>query len=85
MKIIEYVIRSPAGIHARNAWLLSRVAVQFCSTISVKKDDRIENIKNIMPLMTMRIKCGDAVSFIIDGEDESDAMAAVREFCEGNL
>lgn len=85
MKIIEYVIRSPVGIHARNAWLLSRMAVQFLSTIYIKKEDRIENIKNIMPLMTMRIKCGDVVSFIIDGEDESDAMTAVQKFCEGNL
>jgi len=35
--------------------------------------------------MTMRITCGDVVSFVIEGEDESEALAALQEFCEGNL
>lgn len=83
--ILEFEIHTPVGIHARNALLLSAIASQFRSTISVQNGERIEDAKKLMSLMTMRIKCGDAVSFIIEGEDEADAFAALQEFCERNL
>ena len=85
MKTLEYKIRISVGIHARNALLLSNIASQFSSTICIKKGERVENSKKLMSVMTMRITCGDVVSFVIEGEDESEALAALQEFCDGNL
>lgn len=85
MMILDFKIRTPAGIHARNALLLSNVTAQFLSTILIKKGERTEDAKKLMVLMTMRIKCGDEVSFVIEGEDETEAFVAIQEFCEKNL
>lgn len=85
MKTLEYKICTPVGIHARNALFLSREAAQFQSDIYIRKEDHTVNAKNVMAIMTMRIKCGDTISFLIKGNDEEIAQMKLQEFCEGNL
>lgn len=85
MKKFNFKVRSPVGIHARNALQLYKVAAQFQSEIYIRKEDKFENAKNLISIMTMRIKCGDIILFTIEGIDENYALLKLTEFCKGNL
>ncbi len=85
MKILDYVVQTPVGIHARNALLLSQLTSQFQSDIHIRKGERTENAKKVMHVMSLGIDCNDVISFMITGDDEEMAYEMVKEFCEGNL
>ncbi|MFT4105242.1 MAG: HPr family phosphocarrier protein [Lacrimispora sp.] len=85
MKILNYVVRTPTGIHARNAFLLSKIAVRFQSEIQIQKGERAENVKNVMSIMSLHVRFKDSISIIISGSDEEEACKALTVFCEANL
>lgn len=85
MKILDIMIHTTTGIHARNALLLGNILSQFQSNISIRKEKRVENAKSAVFVMTMHIKCNDNISFVIDGNDEIEAYTILEEFCKRNL
>ena len=85
MKKFNFKVQTSVGIHARNSLHLSKAAARFQSQILIIKDEQIEDAKNLMSVMTMRIKYADNVSFVIEGNDEEDAFKYLKEFCEKNL
>lgn len=85
METFAFKVQVPVGIHVRNALLLSRFAVQYKSDITLCKELLKINAKNLMDIMILRIKCGDVVSFSIEGSDEIEAALKIREFCERNF
>lgn len=85
MKILNYVVRTPTGIHARNAFLLSKTAVRFQSKIQIRKGERTENVKNVMSIMSLHVRFKDTISIIISGSDEEEAYKELIGFCEANL
>jgi phosphocarrier protein len=72
------VIAAAAGLHARPAILLSRLAKQFTASIRVRSGDEGEwvDAKSIVRLMTLRVARGGQLQFSIRG---ADAERAVRE------
>lgn len=85
MRIFDYKIRIPVGIHVRNAILLSQVASKFSCDISVCKGNQVADARKLMDIMILRVKCGDEIQFVIEGEEEEEAYQRIKELCEWNF
>jgi phosphotransferase system HPr (HPr) family protein len=67
-------------MHARPATALIKLSRKYKSGICLKKDDIIIQMKSLLNILSLSIKCGDHISIIIDGEDETDAALAFDYF-----
>lgn len=85
MKIFEYVITEPVGIHARPAGMLVKVTSAYESTVSIEKNEQSVDAKRLMALMALGVKCGEKVIFKIEGTDEEKAAEELENFCMNNL
>jgi len=85
MKQFEYTVRDPLGIHARPAGLLAKEAKRFSSVCTVTKNGQTKKLTQLMMLMSMGIKQGDTITVTAEGEDEEEAIAALRHFFETHL
>ena len=85
MKTINYTIKDSEGIHARPAGILVKVAKEYSSSVTMKKDDKEADCKKIFAIMSLCVKCGDNIEIVIAGEDEESAAEAVRKCLEENL
>lgn len=76
----DYIIIDPHGMHARPATALLRLARQFKSEFSLKKDGNQIQMKSLLNILSLSLKCGESISVIIAGEDESEAVSAFDNF-----
>jgi len=74
MRECEIKIINKLGLHARAAAKL----VKLCSTF----ESSIEMDKNIMGVMMLAASCDTVVTVRTQGEDEIEAINAVRELIE---
>ena len=80
MILREYIIIDQHGMHARPATALLKLGRQFRSDISLKKDEKMIQMKSMLNILGLALKNGDTVSVIIEGEDELDAAKALDTF-----
>lgn len=85
MEKFDFKVRVPVGIHVRNAMLLSQRAAKYQCDITIHKGDRRANAKKLMEIMILRVKCGEEVRFIMEGEDEKEALLGIMELCDKNF
>lgn len=85
MRKFEYVITEPVGIHARPAGMLVKAVSVYESSVTIEKDGKTADVKRLMGLMALGVKCGEKVTFIIEGADEDIAAAELETFCKENL
>ena len=85
MKEFQYTVKDACGIHARPAGLLVKVAKGFASTATLEKDGKSCDLRKLMALMGMGIKCGDTVTVKIEGADEDTAAPALEKFFNEHL
>lgn len=85
MRTFTYCIQDELGLHARTAGLLAALAEDIKSMIVIDDGKKRENVKRLMAVMGMRIKKGQTLTVIIEGEDEDTAVATVEEFFHTNL
>lgn len=85
MKEFEYKITDPIGIHARPAGLLVKLLTSLKSDVKVAKGEKKVNAKSILSLMSLQAKQGEAIKFIVEGEDEDDAAKKIEDFLKENL
>lgn len=86
MKEFTYTIEDELGIHARPAGLLTRLAKSFPDTVvTITRGDRTVKASQLMKLMNMAVKKGDAVTVAAEGPAEEEAIAALRQFFEETL
>ena len=85
MKQFTYVIQDPLGIHARPAGLLVKTVKGFASTATLEKDGKSCDMRKLMALMGMGVKCGDTVTVTVEGEDEDVAAPALEQFFKEHL
>ena len=77
MKKIRYVVTNPLGVHARPCALLAQCCVNYKSSILVKANEESADGRNVLELLTLRIKKGDVMDIVIEGSDEEQAYEAV--------
>jgi phosphocarrier protein HPr len=75
-------INNRHGLHARPAAQFVKVAGKFRSDIKVIKDGLEVNGKSIMGIMMLAAEPGSEIVLITAGEDEMEAMHALRELIE---
>ncbi len=86
MKSFTYTIKDANGIHARPAGNLGKLVKTFTDTkVTVEKGGKSVDVTKLMMLMGLGIKCGDTVTFNVEGGDEEAAARAVGEFMAANL
>lgn len=85
MKQFDYTITDPLGIHARPAGLLAKEAKKFSSACTITKNGQTKKLSQLMMLMSLGVKQGDAVTITAEGEDEDAAIEALKAFFQANL
>ena len=86
MKSFAYTITDPLGIHARPAGLLAKAAKAYSdTTVTIAKDGNTVKASQLMKLMGLGVKQGDAVTVTAEGPSEEAAIAAMEQFFKENL
>ena len=81
----DYIITSAEGIHARPATALVKLAKNYKSVISIKKGERVVKLNSLLNILSLAAKGGETISILTEGEDETDAMAAIDLFFNEHL
>ena len=74
-RTVEIVNR--AGMHARPAAELVKLAGGFASEIRLEKDGLEVNGKSIMGVLMLAAECGSQLRISADGDDAADAVEAL--------
>lgn len=85
MTQFSYEIKDAAGIHARPAGLLVKLAGTFQSDIYIECGGKKASAKKLFAVMGMGIKCGSSVTVTAEGADESEAANQLETFFKENL
>ena len=85
MKIIEYVVTDPEGVHALPAGGLIKLANAFNCSITVKGNGQSTDAKHLFGLMSLGIKYGQTLTLACDGADEIEAANALERYLKDNL
>lgn len=87
-KSLEITIRHDVGLHARPAAMFVKVANGFLSQITVinlsNESDSV-NAKSILGILTSGVQMNDRIRITAEGEDEDEALAALRDLIEGDF
>ncbi|MDR3157071.1 MAG: phosphocarrier protein HPr [Lactobacillales bacterium] len=75
----DFHVIAETGIHARPATLLVQTASKFSSEIYIEYKGKSVNLKSIMGVMSLGVGQDADVTISVDGEDESEAIAAIEE------
>ncbi len=78
----EVTVKNRAGIHARPAASIVKLANQFNCDLKIKKDDDEINAKSIMGIITLAAGFKTVMTIIADGEDEEAAANAIYDLFE---
>ena len=79
------VIENKTGIHARPASLFVQTAAGYKSKIQLEAKGKTVDAKSILMLMSLGLVQGTEVKIIADGEDEADAVKALKELIESKF
>lgn len=85
MTKFTYTITDPAGVHARPAGALVKLAKEFACSVSIEHAGKTADAKRVFSIMALGIKCGDTLTFACDGADEAEAAARLAEALPGML
>ena len=78
------VIKNPSGLHLRPAGVLCKEALRYKSKISFKCAPPRQCQKR--PQCAWRcVKSGDEITFVCEGPDEKEALAAMVKIVEDGL
>ena len=85
MTEVTVVIENKTGIHARPASLFVQTAAGYKSNIQLEAKGKTVDAKSILMLMSLGLVQGTEVKIIADGEDEADAVKALKELIESKF
>ncbi len=80
-----FVIKNELGLHARAAAKFVEITNKFESEIIVTIEDCTFDGKSIMGLLSIGIKKGDEIDVAISGNDENEALVAIKKLLEEDL
>ncbi|AKF40926.1 MULTISPECIES: HPr family phosphocarrier protein [Mycoplasmopsis] len=82
MKEFTCKIIDPIGLHARPTSLVTAIAAKYKSEAKLSYNGREGNLKSIMNIMALGIKYGAEITIKTSGEDEQEAIDAIRKSLE---
>ena len=81
----EFTIENEAGLHARPAAKLIKVASSFKSDIRIIRDGKVGNAKSLLSVLALGIYKGTRIKVQISGTDEITALYRVQKLIENNF
>lgn len=75
-------IRNKYGLHARPAAEFVKVANQFRSDVTARREEIEVNGKSIMGVMMLAAECGSEITIRAVGEDADEAMSALVDLID---
>lgn len=84
-RVAEVEIVNRAGLHARPAAMLVKVAGSFKSAVHVEKDGLQVNGKSIMGVLMLAAAQGSTLRFTAVGEDAQEALDALTQLVRGGF
>ncbi|MEX2639394.1 MAG: HPr family phosphocarrier protein [Balneolales bacterium] len=85
MKKQKVTVRNPAGLHARPASLLVKVAVNYQSDFFIHMYGYRINGKSILGVLTLAAEQGAEMELEVAGPDEDDAIEALVKLFESGF
>ena len=85
MPSIDLEITNKTGLHARPAALFVQEANKFKSKITVRKGEKEVNAKSILGVLTLGASRGTRVTVNAEGEDEQEALEALKMLHANNF
>jgi phosphocarrier protein len=85
MRETKLIIRNKVGLHARPAALFVQTANKFKSKVLVVNGERKADAKSILSVLALGAGQGSEVKLITEGEDEAQAIEAIRLLVENNF
>jgi phosphocarrier protein len=79
MKHARVTVPWSEGLHMRYAVKLVKVAQRFSSTIHLKCDGKIANLRSIISIVTLCATMGTVIDVEVAGEDEQAAAQSVEQ------
>jgi phosphocarrier protein HPr len=73
-------ILSPTGLHARPAGVLVALVKQFSSDVKFKNGLKEAKGKSIISILSLGLTYGTEIEVHVEGDDEIDAMKAIKTF-----
>ena len=77
MAELHLTIIDPAGLHARPAAKLVKVASRFESRIVLRSGERTVDVKSLIALLGLTVRPLAEITLTADGPDADDALAAL--------
>lgn len=81
-----FTIHNSHGLHARPSAMLVNIAKQYQAEIQVTNQaGKSTNAKSLMKLMSLGVRCGEALTFTAQGDDAELALKAIGGNIEAGL
>ncbi len=80
-------ITNPTGLHMRPAGIFCNMASRFACkvTFNYGEDQTNANAKSVLNVLGACVKSGDEIELVCEGEDETEALAAMVQIIEDGL
>jgi len=78
-------IVNKAGLHARPAAEIVKLAARYASDITVMRDELEVNGKSIMGVMMLAAECGSMLQLKAEGPDAAEALDALEKLIESKF
>jgi phosphocarrier protein len=85
MVTFDYVITDELGIHARPAGILIREVKKHKSSVIFSHGEKKAAGDRLFAIMKLAIKQGNTLGVTVEGADEKEASAAIKQVLETNL
>ena len=82
-RIVQIV--NKAGLHARPAAEIVKLAAKYASDITVVRDELEVNGKSIMGVMMLAAECGSTLQLKAEGPDAKEALDALQKLIESKF
>jgi len=77
MAELHLIVIDPAGLHARPAAKVVKVASRFDSRIILRSGDRTVDVKSLIAVLGLTIRPMSEITLTADGPDADEALAAL--------
>lgn len=82
---VKLVLNNPSGLHARPAAKFTQTAYAFKSNVKISGNNKEADAKSIILVMGMGLTKGTEITITVDGPDETECVAALKELVESNF
>ncbi len=82
---VEVELKNETGLHARPASLFVKEASKFLSDVKIIKDEKKYIAKSIVGILSMGAVKGTKLTIVAEGEDEKEAVEALKALVDTNF